>query len=511
MILGRCLARNARLYADKLAIIAQDGRTLTYRALNERVNRLASALLVQGVNKNKRIAILCRNSPEYLESYFAAGAIGARQIPINFHLKTEDIAQRLKHSGANAIIADEEFLPVLAGLDALTRRALGARVWVVGDADQGTENFETLVARGTPEPTDTRVDPEDTLYVGYTSGTTGSPKGALISHRAIVVGYLYKALTYSLGPDDVTLNPGPFWHSAPRDYASLAIYLGGTCVVMRNFEPIEYVQLVQRYRVTYSFLVPTMLQMLTGLPSDEAHDTTSLRLILSGGSPLPTAVKERAIQRFGPILHEFYGATETRMVTSISTRELASRRRSVGRPMRDVEIRVLDDGGRTLPPGTIGEIFVRGPGLFSGYHDDPEATRRSWRGEWFSLGDMGRMDEDGYLYLVDRKNDMIISGGENVYPNDVEEVLMCCAGVKEAAVIGVPDPTWGELVTAVVVPEVGAQISAQALIAACAARLPAYMQPRRVVFAAALPRNPVGKILRRVLREPYWVKEEANI
>jgi acyl-CoA synthetase (AMP-forming)/AMP-acid ligase II len=307
----------------------------------------------------------------------------------------------------------------------------------------------------------------------------------------------------------VTLNPGPFWHSAPRDYASLACYLGGTAIVTRNFEPAEYLALVQRHRVTYSFMVPTMLQMLTSLAGNERYDTSSLRLILSGGSPLSTAVKDRVVARFGSILHEFYGATETRMITSISADELARKRRSVGRPMRDVSIRILDDEGHQRPCGEIGEIFVSGPGLCSGYHDEPERTRQARRGEWFSLGDVGRLDEDGYLYLVDRKQDMIISGGENIYPNDIEEVLAGCAGVKEVAVIGIPDARWGELVTAVVVPEPGARPVPEDLIAACASRLPAYMKPRKVIFEESLPRNPVGKILRRVLREPYWRSEEA--
>lgn len=511
MLLGRALPRNAQLFPDRPAIVEAGGRTLSYRELNGRVNRLAGALHARGLGKGARLAILGRSSAAYLETYFAAGRIGLWQVPVNFHLKPADIGYRLLHAGASALLVDREFVPVLGALDPAVRQALGERVWVMDGAHNAHPSLESLVTEGGAEPPEVPLAPEDILYIGYTSGTTGPAKGALISHRAIVVGYLYKALTYGLGPDDVTLNPGPFWHSAPRDYASLACYLGGTAVVTRSFEPREYLELVQRHRVTYSFLVPTMLQMLTALEGHERYDASSLRLILSGGAPLPTPVKDRVVARFGAVLHEFYGATETRMITSISARELAERLRSVGRPMRDVEIRVLDEHGRERPRGEAGDIFVRGPGLYSGYHDDPERTRQAQRGEWFSLGDVGRMDKDGYLYLVDRKQDIIISGGENIYPNDIEEVLAGCPGVKEVAVIGVPDPTWGELVTAVVVPEPGARPSPEALIEACAARLPAYMKPRKVVYAEALPRNPVGKVLRRVLREPYWQREEQNI
>ena len=511
MLLGRALPRNAQLYPERVALVEAGGRSLTYRELNARVDRLANAFLARGLGKGARLAILGRSSAAYLEAYFAAGAVGLWQVPVNFHLKAEDIGYRLLHSGASALLVDREFLPLVDALAPQARQALGERIWVMDGAAGRHPGLESLVAEGASARPDVPLDPEDILYIGYTSGTTGPAKGALITHRAIVVGYLYKALTYGLGPEDVTLNPGPFWHSAPRDYASLACYLGGTAIGTRSFEPAEYLALVERHRVSYSFLVPTMLQMLTALEGNARFDTSSLRLILSGGSPLSTATKDRVVARFGEVLHEFYGATETRMITSIRAAEQAARRRSVGRPMRDVEIRVLDDAGEERPRGEVGEIFVRGPGLYSGYHDDPERTAKAQRGEWFSLGDVGRMDAEGYLYLVDRKQDMIISGGENIYPNDIEEVLAACPGVKEVAVIGVPDPTWGELVTAVVVPAPGTPPRAEDLVAACAASLPAYMKPRKVVFAESLPRNPVGKILRRVLREPYWRREEEKI
>lgn len=515
MILGRCLPRNARLYPNKPAIIGPGGTVLTYSQLNDRVDRLASALSRCEIGKGTKLAILGRSSSEYLQVFFAGAAVGAWLVPINFHLKPDDIAYRLRHSGANALILDVEFVPLLLELSESARQSLGERIWLIGESagESAGEypNLEQLVSAGAAQSPVVDIDPEDTLYIGYTSGTTGPSKGALISHRAVVVGFLYKAIAYGLGEDDVTLNPGPFWHSAPRDYAQLALYLGGTCVVSSGFDPGEYLQLVERYRVTYSFLVPTMQQMLTSFAHADDYDCSSLRLILSGGSPLPTAVKERVLRRFGPILHEFYGATETRMVTTISARELESKTRSVGRPMRDVEIRAMADDGCVLAPGEVGEIFIRGPGLFSGYHNDPKSTRQTRPGEWFSLGDLGRIDEDGYLYLVDRKLDMIISGGENIYPNDVEEAVLACAGVKEAAVIGIPDPTWGELVTAVVVREEGMRLSAEALILACGERLPAYMKPRHVVFTEALPRNPAGKILRRVLREHYWTRQEAKV
>ena len=509
MILGRCLGRNARLSPRKIALHTSDGRSLTYEALNERVNRLANALIRRGVTRGRRLAILDRNSAEYLEAYFAAGTAGVWLVAVDFHLKPADIAFRLRHARADALLFGEEFLPLVRALPQDVLAAFGERIWVIGASGGDYPSYESLLAEGATTAVEAGVVPEDVLYLGYTSGTTGAPKGAMVSHRAIVVGYLYKALDYDLDPTDVSLCPGSFWHSAPRDFASLAIYLGGTCVVTRSFDPLEYLRLVERHRVTFSFLVPTMFQILAGV--EEKADVSSLRVLISGGSPLPSAVKEKVLARFGPILHEFYGATETRIITNITAAELERKQRSVGRPIRDVELRILDDARAEVPVGAVGEVFVRGPGLFSGYLDDPERTRKSHHGDWFSLGDLGRLDEEGYLYLVDRKQDMIISGGENIYPNDVEEVLLAFPGVKEAAVIGVPDPTWGELVTAILVPEPGMSIDPAAIMEFCRERLPGYMKPRRVEFADVLPRNPVGKLLRRVLREPHWKSAEANI
>lgn len=510
MILGRCLARNAQRHGDRIAAVDTNGRSLTYRQLHVRVNRLANALLAAGVGKGARLAILDRNSIEYLEAYFAAGLIGAWLVPVNFLLKPADVAYRLAHSGATALLVGAEFVPVVQAIGTEFERAAGGRIWAIG-ATGAFPSYETLLARGNADDPAITVAPEDILYLGYTSGTTGSPKGAMISHRAIVAGYLYKALDYGLTEADISLCPGPFWHSAPRDFASLAVYLGGTCVVTRGFDAREYFTLVEKHRVTYSFLVPTMLQMLTGLEDGARFDASSLRALISGGSPLPTPVKESVLSRFGPILSEFYGATETRIISSITPDEIALRRRSVGRPIRDVEVRILDDAGREVPTGQPGEVYVRGPGLFSGYYNDPERTAKSFRGDWFSLGDVGRLDVDGYLYLVDRKQDMIISAGENIYPNEIEEVLLAFPGVKEAAVIGIPDETWGERVMAVVVPTPETRLTPEALIAHCDSCLPKYMKPRRVEFVDALPRNETGKILRRVLREPYWKGAEAGI
>ncbi len=501
MILGRNLRFNAQVCPQKVAVIDQDGVSLTHQQFAQRVFQYANAFQAAGLAK-ANVAILARNSIAFLEAYFGCAYIGACFVAVNFHLKPRDIDGRLSHAQARALIVDEEFAAILNDLSPAVRESLGERIYVMGHA-AGMQRLEDVVRDFPATPPEVAVGPEDPLYIGYTSGTTGPPKGAVISHRAIVVGFLYKALECGLTERDISLNPGPFWHSAPRDFASLAIYLGGTCIVSRRFDPVTYLRDVERHQVTNSFLVPTMLQMIADVGPEHRFDTSSLRSLVTAGAPLPTVVKERIIERFGSVLLESYGATETRMVTSIKSDELLKTKRCVGRPARDVEIRLMGPEGREVAVGDIGEVFIRGPGLFSGYFRDAERTRATHRGDWFSLGDMGRVDDQGYLYLVDRKQDMIISGGENIFPNDLEEVLLQRPEVKEAAVIGTAHPVWGEAVTAVVVAKEGHTIDHDALVGHCAALLPGYMKPRRVEVVDELPRNAVGKILRSALRERY--------
>ena len=359
MILGRNLASNALRYPERAAIIDEHGVALSHRAFAERTWRIADGLARHGLGKNSRVAILAGNCPDYLSVHHALACLGAWTVPINTALKLVDIELRLAHAEVQALFISPEFAAFLADLGADTRRRIGRRVFAIGGSAPDCVPVDELIAQGRPTAPDVQLSPEDILYVGYTSGTTGTPKGALISHRGVVGGFLYKALAYGLSDRDVTLNPGPFWHSAPRDFAALAVYLGGTVVVPVRFKVEHYLALVERYRVTNSFLVPTMLQRLVHSPALATRDTSSLRCLISGGAPLPTTVKERALAAFGPILTEFYGATETRIVTIIAAAELAARDRSVGRPVHDVELRVLNAMGREVAANTVGEIFIR--------------------------------------------------------------------------------------------------------------------------------------------------------
>ena len=510
MIVGKSLAHTARHYPNRAAIIFEN-RSWTHAELHERVNRLADALTGRGFAKGDRVAVLARNSHRYLEISFALGLMGVCMVPINHRLRQAEVMLRLTHADVSGAFVEPEFQPFLDDLPQALSAEMAGRVIVLDDSAGGADNYETVLAEGDNRPVDQAMSPEDQLYLGYTSGTTGRAKAAIVSHRAIVLGYLYKTLLYDFRAEEVSLNPGYFWHSAPRDFAQLQIYLGGTTVVMRDFRARSCLELIEKYRVTNGFFVPTMFRMMLECEDIGRFDLASLRLLLSGGAPLPTPLKTEIFDRFGPILQEFYAATETRIICSIGPDELKSKTRSVGRPVRDIELCILDLDGNPVPDGETGEVYMRTPTLFSGYYDDPEKTAAAFRGNWFTLGDMGRLDRDGYLYIVDRRHDMVISGGENIYPSEVEDVLQHHPAVADVAVFGVPDPKWGEALKAAVCVRPGCAVTAEELTTFCAERLADYLKPRSYDFVDELPRNPTGKVLKRVLRESYWREDEAKV
>ncbi|MCB2193274.1 MAG: long-chain-fatty-acid--CoA ligase [Deltaproteobacteria bacterium] len=512
MLMGRALARSAQRHPHKTAVIFED-RSWTYSEFNARVNRLAHALSSLGMNKGDKLAVLALNGNEYLEIYHATAKLGVWMVPINHRLKAPEVAYRISHSQASGLVLGPEFVLLYDSLPAEARKAVADRLLILGQdpAENGAHGYEELLAASGEDEPLVDLHPEDILFIGYTGGTTGRSKGALTSNRAIVAGYLYKVLDYGLGKGGVALNPGPFWHTAPRNFTSLALYMGGTAVVMRRFDPTQYLRLVEQHKVTYSFLVPTMFSAILGLEGHQDYDTSSLMMLTSGGSPMPTPLKEAALERFGPVLYEFYGATETLIMTNITAENMLRKKRSVGPPAWDVFLRLLDEHGNEVPTGQVGEIFIQGPSLFSGYYRDPEKTAEAYKDGWFTLGDMGKLDEDGYLYIVDRRTDMVISGGENIYPSEVEEVLLSHPKVAEAAVIGVPDPTWGEVLKAILVLKKGQSSSLEELQDFCAQHLADYLKPRSVDFVEELPRSPVGKVLKRKLRDQYWTDSEFKV
>lgn len=511
LTVGDALLNSVRKYPGKTAILFE-GRRFTYAEFNGRVNRLANALLELGLRKGDRVAVLLGNCSEIVEVLMACGKSGLVAVPVNFRFVAREIEYVLNQSGASVLIVGEEFIPrVEAGKGSF--ETVERYIAVASGPVAGMVDYERLLAMSSAAEPGVVVHESDPWYIGYTSGTTGFPKGAVLSHRARVLPALYAAVEYGLDDTDVDLMTMPLFHSNGITFTFLGLLLGNTVFIMRNFDAAAVLAAVDEHKLTYASLVPTMYSMMLALPQETRakYDLTSMRVLISSSSPLLTKTKED-ILRFFPSseLNEFYGSSEGGIVTNLKPRDQMRKTRCVGPAMFGVQVKLLDEDGREVAPGEVGELYSKGP-CFSEYHRMPEATAKAYRDGWFSAGDLARMDEDGYFYIVDRKTDMIISGGENIYPVEVEEVLARHPAVQEIAVIGIPHEKWGESVHAVVVRQESAAVTAQDIIDFCTDRLAPYKRPRSVEFAESLPKNPTGKILKRVLRAARWASEEATI
>jgi fatty-acyl-CoA synthase len=484
----------------KLALVDGDVR-LTYSELDARINRLAHALRRLGAGPGTRVALMMRNRHEYLETTWAINRLGAVMVQIGFRLKPAEVAYILEHSQPVAFLHDEELAPVAQAARALAGvpRALDALV-ATGPP------YESRLAGESATPVVDRAAAANAGVMIYTSGTTGRPKGAARDFRKTFHPALADFLSQvKVRHDDRHLVVCPLYHAAPPAFAALTFMFGGTNVVLSgSFDPERVLQTIERERITTSFMVPTLLGRLASLPREviDRYDVSSLRWLCSGAAPLPTDTARRVEEAFGPILYNFYGATETGMVTLALPGEHTARPGTIGRALAGNDIRLLDDAGHEVPTGEAGELWVKSSMIVPGYHNDAGATAKALRDGYFSVGDVGRVDADGYFYLADRKSDMVISGGVNIYPQEIEQHLYAHPGVAEAAVIGVPDADWGESLKAYIVArgDAGA-LDFDELRAYCKAALADYKCPRSFELIDELPRNPTGKVLKRELRE----------
>jgi fatty-acyl-CoA synthase len=508
---------HAAAQPDREALVEygpQGVRRLTWAELDGTINRLANALAARGAAAGSRVALMLPNGSEYLIAQQALARAGATAVQIGYRLKPAEIAYILSNAEPNATLVHAEYLATMA--EARAQVGLGGPMILVGaDASAGADGRDRALAAASPElpprgPRRARSNgaaPDDDGGAGgvivYTSGTTGKPKGASRAwNRTGFESVADMILQVGMRADDRHLVVCPLYHSAAPAFVAVMMALGATNVLMNHFDPEGALALIERERITCSLMVPTMLVRIANLPPETIakYDTSSLRWIMSGAAPLSTEAARRFMDRFGPVLWNFYGATETGLVTLAGPGDHLSRPGTIGRALRDNEIRLLDDDGRPVPRGGIGELYARNSTLISGYHNNEEATRSSQRDGFFSVGDLGRVDDDGYYYLESRKHDMVISGGVNIYPREIEDHLNTHPAILEAAVVGVPDPEWGETLAAFVVLRRGAALTEAEVIDHCRRALADYKRPRRVTFLPELPRNPTGKILKRELR-----------
>ncbi|WP_433634902.1 acyl-CoA synthetase [Nocardia sp. CA-120079] len=502
--LGEIPRRTARRVPTKLALIDGDVR-LTFAELDERIDRVAAALLAAGLTGGERLAVIARNCWQYPVLVFAAARIGVVMVPINFMLGAAEIAYILEHSRASALVVEDALVVTAEEAQRQADSPIRLRA-VIGSAYPGwTDIAEWLNHARTPLP-DLVIDDDEVVRLMYTSGTESRPKGAMLSSRSLMWQYVSVLADGGMTGDDIELHSLPLYHCAQLDcFLVPDIYLGSTSIIVQRPEPEVLLATIEQEDVTKLFAPPTVWISLLRSPSFDTRDLGSLRKGYYGASAMPREVLLELQQRLPGIrLWNFYGQTEMAPTATILPPEDQLRRPgSAGRAVLNNETTVVDEEDRSLPTGQIGEIVHRGPHAMSGYLDDAARTAEAFRNGWFHSGDLGYVDADGYLYVVDRKKDMIKTGGENVASREVEETLYAHEGIAETAVFGVPHPTWIEAVVAAVVPKDGARLDPDDIIAHCRARLAGYKTPKYVVIVDELPKNPSGKLLKRQLRERF--------
>jgi fatty-acyl-CoA synthase len=506
MGLGYWLTRRAALTPARRALVFEE-EAWTYAELNRRVNALAHALRDLGVRHGDRIAYLDLNHPTFLLTLFAAAKLGAIHVPLNFRLTAPELSYIIGDAGVHTLVHDEAFA---ATVDRI-RAEIPCRELISTAARPGVRRLDDLL-RGRPtDDLDDRVSTDDVALIMYTSGTTGRPKGAMLTHGNLLWNNINACLAFDSSVDDVTLVCAPLFHIGGLNVTTLtALMKGATVVLMRSFDPGGVLELIARHRVTTMFGVPAMFLFMSQHPGFAAADMSSIRYLLCGGAPVPEALI-RLYGARGICFAQGYGLTETApFVTLVPMERALEKVGSAGLPPMFTDVRVVDEHGDEVPTGERGEVVVRGPNVMKGYWNRPDATAETIVHGWLHTGDIGVRDAEGYHYIVDRKKDMIISGGENIYPAEVEDCLYGHPEVAEVAVIGMCDPRWGEAVLAVVVRRPGAAVEEQDIIDFTQGRLARYKQPRRVIFAEALPRNPAGKVLKFELRQRFAAAPAAE-
>jgi acyl-CoA synthetase (AMP-forming)/AMP-acid ligase II len=506
--------RHGQARPDHVAIHFDDTH-LSYGELDRRSNAVAHGLIVAGVRPQGRLALLAKNGPAFFELWFGAAKANAVLVPVNFRLAPPEVAFVVHDAGAELLFVGRDFYPLVEKI----AEVLGSMRQIIA-LDGGHPTWpayeEWLGRQSTADPARPIV-PTDCAIQMYTSGTTGHPKGAQLSHANLLT-LLPGALEQfgSWHDRDVSLVCMPLFHIGGSGWALVGLYCGAETVLMRDVDPAAILGAIETFRVTKAFFVPAVILFMLQLPQCRDTDFSTLELVLYGASPAPLDLLRSAVKTFGCGFAQLYGLTETTgAITYLPPEDhgehAVERLKSCGKAMRGVEIRVVNAFGEDVPARTVGEVICRTPQVMLGYWNLPDATAQAIRDGWFYTGDAGYLDEDGYLYIYDRVKDMIISGGENIYPAEVESALFGHPALADVAVIGVPDARWGESVKAIVVRKPGAEVTEPDLIAYARERIAGYKVPRSVDFVDALPRNPSGKILKRELRKPYWEGQQRQV
>jgi len=508
--LGQNLKVNAKKFPNTIALKDRE-RAFTYPETNRRVNKLAHSLLSLGLKKGDKVAVLLENCIEIVEVYLATAKTGLIIVPINFRLVGPEVEYIVDNSDASAFIVHDEFTPTVDSIRPHLKNIPPDRYIVVGEERDGYKEYETFI-RGSPETEpEADVRPEDTWILIYTSGTTGRPKGVLRSHESHIAFYLINAVDFGFTEHDICLNIMPLCHINSTFFTFTFTYIGGSAYIhpARSFRADEILEIIEREKITFISLIPTHYSLILKA-SDEAkkRDVSSIRKLLCSSAPVSKEMKLAIMDFFpGVELYEAYGSTEAGIVTVLKPEYQLKKLGSIGFESLGTDfVKILDEEGNEVGVGEVGELYSRGPMLFDGYYKMPEKTAASFRGEWFTARDMAMRDEDGFYIFVNRKDDMIITGGEHVYPSEVEKVISTHPEVLDVGVVGLPHEKWGEAVTAFVIPRDPDNPPAEEeIIEFCRGKMAGYKRPKAVYFITQeeMPRTGSGKILRRRLRERY--------
>ncbi len=501
---------------DHVALVQGD-RRMSWAELYERTQRVANGLAAEGVGVQDRVAFLDKNGIEHFEVFFGSALLNAVSVDVNWRLAAPEVEYIVNDAQAKVFVVGPDFTPIL---DAIAAKLTSVTKVLVIGGHEGYESWEDWVARqplGDPGITATS---DDVAFQLYSSGTTGRPKGVMLSNSNFFSLLPMAKEIWELDADSVNLVAMPLFHIGGGGWATAGMYEGCTSVILRELDFAQLIRLFGEQRITHAFLVPAVLQFMLMVPGVEEADYSSLKVFVYGASPISEDVLAKSVKMFKCKFWQAYGLTETTgAVVNLPPEDHdpdgpnRHRLRSCGLPGPGVELRIVDTDGLTdVPVGEVGEIWIRSPQVMKGYWNQPDETAKAITPDgWFRTGDAGYLDADGYLYIHDRVKDMIVSGGENVYPAEVENVLMAHPAVADVAVIGVPDEKWGETVKAIVVRAPGAEVSEQELIDHCRSQLARYKCPTSVDWVDALPRNPSGKVLKKDLREPYWVGRDRRV
>ncbi len=503
--IGDHLARRAALSPNLEAVVeVERGRRFTYAELDERANRVANAFAELGIEKGDRVALMLMNGVEFIEAFFGLAKLGAVVVPLNFRLTPQEMAFILTDAGAKAVVFDLEFDRLIG---ALTQMGTPVESWLrVGPAESlppFAKRYEDRMAAASAEAPEIIAGGDDLLFIMYTSGTTGRPKGAMQTHTTVLWSTLTTLATSDIRYTDRYLMVLPLLHIGALLPVSVCAYRGCTAVIMRSFDVAAMCKTVEAEKATIFVAVPFLLGAMLQLPDFKAADMSSLRVIAAGGSPVPPTLIHAFAAR-GMEIHQNYGLTESCGPACQIRPEIALKKvGSAGTAFFHTEVKVVGDDGEALSPGEVGELLVRGPHIMTGYWKLPEATAEAIVDGWLRTGDMAAMDEDGCVYIKERKKDVIISGGENIYPAEVEDALLSHPKVREVAVIALPSEKWGETPLAIVVPNEGEAPTLDELKGHCEEKLARFKQPKGLELVEELPRNATGKVLKRVLRERF--------